>query len=199
MFPHALPPGRQNRAMASTTALVALLRGVNVGGRAKLPMADLRAIVAGCGYGEVRTYIQSGNVVFTAAGRPKDTVVAQTLADALAAATPLQPEVVVRTGPQLAAVVDANPFVRRGEDPAHLHVTFGAGTAKAKVGIADLAGYAPEEAAAVGREVYLFLPGGLGRSRLAADLARRAGATGTTRNWRTVTRLAAMVAEVGAG
>jgi uncharacterized protein (DUF1697 family) len=194
MFPHPAPPGRQNRAMASTTALVALLRGVNVGGKAKLPMADLRKIVAGCGYGDVRTYIQSGNVVFTAPGRPRDTAVAATLEDALAAATALTPAVIVRTGPQLAAVIEANPYLRRGEDPAHLHVTFGAGTAKAEVGIDDLARYAPEEAAAVGREVYLFLPNGMGRSKLAADFARR-GSIGTTRNWRTVTKLLAMVEE----
>ncbi len=184
--------------MASTTGLVALLRGVNVGGRS-LAMTDLRAIVASCGYGDVRTYIQSGNVVFTAPGRPKDTAVAATLEQALAAGTPLEPEVVVRTGPQLAAVIDANPFLRRGEDPAHLHVTFGAGTPGAEVGLDDLAAYVPEEAVALGREVYLFLPGGMGRSKLAADLARRWGATGTTRNWRTVTKLYAMLEEIGAG
>jgi len=198
MLSHSVPSGRQNRVMASTTALVALLRGVNVGGRT-LPMAELREVVAGCGYGDVRTYIQSGNVVFTAPGRPKDTEVAETIEDALAAATPLAPAVVVRTGPQLAAVIEANPFLRRGEDPAHLHVTFGAGTGDAEVGIDDLARYAPEEVAAVGREVYLFLPNGMGRSKLAADFARRGGATGTTRNWRTVTKLLAMVDEAGGG
>ena len=94
--------------------MVALLRGVNVGGRAKLPMADLRAIATDLGYGDVATYIQSGNLVLsTTDGAAK---VEKDLAAAIAKATTVKPAVVVRTRPQLAKVVKGNPFVARGED-----------------------------------------------------------------------------------
>jgi uncharacterized protein (DUF1697 family) len=175
--------------------LIALLRGINVGGKTTLPMADLRRIVEGCGYGDVRTYIQSGNVVFAAPDGTDPDDVATDLAAAIAAAkSPLEPEVVVRTAAQMRKVVDGNPYLRRGEDPGHLHVVFTAGR-KASVGLDGLAGYAPEEAVAKGSEIYFFLPGGVGRSPLAADFAKQAGRTGTMRNWRTVTKLVAMAAE----
>jgi uncharacterized protein (DUF1697 family) len=174
--------------------LIALLRGINVGGKAALPMADLRRIVEGCGYDDVRTYIQSGNVVFTAPDGSDPGAVADDLAAAIAAERrPLEPEVVVRTADQLRRIVDGNPYLRRGEDPKHLHVVFAAG-AKASIGVDDLGRYAPEEAVAKGSEIYFFLPGGVGRSPLAADVAKKARGSGTMRNWRTVTKLADMAA-----
>jgi len=174
--------------------MVALVRGVNVGGRTKLAMTDLREAAAACGYEHVRTYIQSGNLVFSTSDR-STAAVAGRLRKALAGSTGLDPAVVVRTVAQLRAVVERNPYVGRGEDPAHLHVVFTSGTAKASLGSVDLARYVPEEAAAVGQQLYLFLPSGLGRSKLAADLARQKGPPGTTRNWRTVTKLVAMADE----
>lgn len=174
--------------------MVALLRGVNVGGRATLAMADLRAAAEDCGYERVRTYIQSGNVVFSAPS--SDTpAVATALRRALADRTGLDPEIVVRTREELRAVIEANPYVGRGEDPAHLHVVFTDGDAQASLGSIDLAARAPDEAAAVGQHLYLFLPSGLGRSKLVADLARQKGPPGTIRNWRTVTKLSAMAEE----
>ncbi len=175
--------------------MVALLRGVNVGGKSKLAMADLRNAAATCGYERVRTYIQSGNLVFVAPS-PSTQAVAERLRETIAEVTDVQPDVIVRTRDELASVVDENPYVRRGEDTAHLHVVFMSGTADASLGPIDLAGYAPEEASAVGRQLYLFLPSGMGRSKLAADLARREGPSGTTRNWRTVTTLLEMAKEV---
>lgn len=158
-------------------------------------MADLRQAAAGCGYEGVRSYIQSGNLVFsTSTANPG--AVAEQLGRAIADITELGPEVIVRTGDELAAVVDQNPFVARGEDAAHLHVVFTNGAADTALGSIDLDSYAPEEASAVGQQLYLFLPSGMGRSKLAADLARRQGSTGTTRNWRTVTKLLAMADEV---
>jgi uncharacterized protein (DUF1697 family) len=175
--------------------LVALLRGINVGGKTTLPMADLRRIVEGCGYEDVRTYIQSGNVVLTAPDGTDPGDVADELAVAIATErSPLEPEVVVRTAGQLRAVVDANPYVRRGEDPKHLHVVFTPGP-RAAIGVDDLARYAPEEAVAEGAEIYFFLPGGVGRSPLAIEFAKRAKRSGTMRNWRTVTKLLDMAEE----
>jgi len=178
-------------ATATATVMVVLVRGINVGGRSKLAMADLRAIAEGCGFEDVRTYIQSGNLVCSTSEK-SSAAVAATLEKALAEETELKPAVMARTADEWAAAVDANPFLRRGEDPAHLHVTFLATGEKASLGDLDVAAYAPEEAAVAGAELYLFLPGGMGRSKLAGDLAKRKGPPGTTRNWRTTLKLLEM-------
>jgi uncharacterized protein (DUF1697 family) len=169
---------------------VGLLRGVNVGGAAKLPMADLRRIAEACGFTDVRTYVQSGNVVFrTSASAAK---AAKALREALAAGTNVDPALALRTPAQLAAVVDDCPF----DDTAHVHVTFLVEGASPRALTVERDRFAPEQAAAHGREVYLYLPDGIGRSKLAAVLARgTAGAEGTTRNWRTVTTLLGLARE----
>jgi len=170
--------------------MVALLRGVNVGGKTMLPMAKLRAVAEDLGYADVSTYIQSGNLVL----RTSDSAakVEKDLARAIAGLGGVQPAVMVRSRSQLAKVVDANPFIRRGEDATSCHVVFAAKAAKGHLTGIDLPSYAPEEAAAVGKELYLFLPGGVGRSKLATDLAKNKAAMGTTRSWRTVTKLLEM-------
>jgi uncharacterized protein (DUF1697 family) len=91
-------------------------------------------------------------------------------------------------------VVDHNPFLARGADASQLHATFLVGTTRASVALEglDLAAYAPDEVIARNRELYLYLPGGIGRSKLAADLARRGKSEGTTRNWRAITTLLEM-------
>jgi uncharacterized protein (DUF1697 family) len=175
--------------------MVALLRGVNVGGKTTLPMAELRKIVEECGYADVRTYIQSGNVVLRAVGEsPSD--VSDRLRTALADTTGREIDVTVRTREQLTAAVDTNPYLDRTEEPTHLHVVFAEASLEGSLDGLDLDGYAPEEATASGRELYLFLPNGMGRSKLAGDLARLDGARGTARNWRTVTKLLAIADEL---
>jgi uncharacterized protein (DUF1697 family) len=170
--------------------MVALLRGINVGGKTSLPMAKLREVADGLGYEDVATYIQSGNLLLrTAASATK---VERDLADAIAGLGGVQPAVVVRTLAQLRKVVDANPFIRRGEDPTSCHLLFAEKRAKAQLDRLELASYAPEEAVAVGKELYLFLPGGVGRSKLAGDLAKDRSAVGTLRSWRTVTKVLEM-------
>lgn len=176
--------------------MVALLRGVNVGGRSKLAMTDLRAVATGLGYRDVATYIQSGNLVLSASKAPA--VVAEELGSGIAAATATSPTVLVRTAAELAAVVDANPYRRRGEDEAHLHVVFTDGAAEAGMAALDLSAYTPEEATAIGRELHLFLPDGVGRSKLAADVSRSRATVGTMRNWRTVAKLLDMATAIEA-
>jgi uncharacterized protein (DUF1697 family) len=171
--------------------MVALLRGVNVGGKNKVPMADLREAIEESGHGDVRTYIQSGNVVFNS--RSADTgKVAAGIEKAIAERFGLNVDVAVRTRAELAAIVDASPYRQRGEDPSKLHVLFLQGKTKASLKGIDADAYAPDEVAAVGRELHLFLPDGLGRSKLAADLSRSKSQRGTVRNWRTVTKLVEM-------
>jgi uncharacterized protein (DUF1697 family) len=168
------------------TAMVALLRAVNVGGRS-LPMADLRTIVEGCGHADVRTYIQSGNVVFTTAARSGEKV-ARALEAAILDATALATDVTVRTGSELADLLDHDPFA--GEDPAFRHVVFRIGTGPAPVPSIDEAAFLPEAVRPYKRELVLHLPTGMGRSKLAVELTRRSAERGTVRNWRTVTKLA---------
>lgn len=174
--------------------MVALLRGVNVGGKTNVSMSELREMAEMLGYEHVRTYVRSGNLVFSTTQR-STAAVADELAEAIAASTSVAPAVVVRTRQQLDAVVARNPFLRRGEDADHLHVMFLSGSAKASVGVTDIERFAPEEAAAVGRQLYLFLPNGVGRSKLAGEIAKRKEPAATMRNWRTVTTLQEMTSE----
>ena len=172
--------------------MVALLRGINVGGRGKLPMADLRTIVEGVGHTDVSTYIQSGNVVFRARAR-STAKVADELEKAIAAEASVAPAVVVRTAVELQATRDADPFIARGDDPATVHLTFFRDAAPDP---GDLSSYAPDTAVAIGRELHLSMPNGLGRSKLAAALDRSIAPGGTSRNWRTFTTLLEMATEL---
>ena len=169
------------------SVMVALLRGINVGGKTTLLMASLRELATGLGYQDVATYIQSGNVVFRSSDAAS--TVAKDLAAAIAALGGVTPAVMVRTLPQLRKVVAGNPFLRRGEDASHCHVVFAEKATSGSLTRLDLDAYAPEEAVAAGKDLYLFLPGGVGRSKLAGDLAKNKTAVGTVRNWRTITKL----------
>lgn len=168
-----------------TTRYVALLRGINVGGRTRVAMDDLRRLFADLGHGDVATYIQSGNVLFDAAGPSPP--VAAAIEECIAAELGLSVTVVLRSAAELDAVVDANPFAGRVPDPSKLHVTFlaaePAGTVEAPPGVAD-------EWALAGREVFLHCPGGYGRTKLDNGfLERRLGVPATTRTWTTVRKL----------
>ena len=170
-------------------AYVALLRGINVGGNRVIKMADLREVFIAADADHVATYIQSGNVVFTHAARSEATLTAG-LEKRIAEAAGFPVPVVLRTAGQLARVIGDNPFPDADAD--HLHVTFLAARPLATAPNIDARAFAPERCAAVGRELYLHLPDGMGRSRLAAAVLAKPkaiGAGGTTRNWRTVLKL----------
>ena len=178
------------------TVYVALLRGVNVGGNRKLPMASLRAIATGCGFGDVQTYIQSGNVVFTS--RRGAAKVASEFHDAILEHAGVDTRVVLRTAADLAEVVAGNPFLARGVDEKLLHVSFLYEESKPNLDAVDAQLYAPDEFEVIGAHAYVSVPSGLGRSKLANDtMLRKLGILGTTRNWRTVATLAEMAAATG--
>ena len=178
---------------------VALLRGINVGGRNKVAMADLRRIVASLGHTEVATYIQSGNVVFTS---PDTSVtdLAEALEQEITRTLEVQPAVVVLSRDDLARVIADNPYPGEA-NPRYLHAVFRrqelSPDAIAAIATARQAAQAEgsqDEATVVGQTLFLHTPGGLGRSELAAQLARsNAQTTGTARNWATVTRLMTML------
>ncbi|MFC5997964.1 DUF1697 domain-containing protein [Quadrisphaera sp. GCM10027208] len=176
------------------TVMVGLLRGVNVGGSGRVAMADLRAATLACGYTDIATYGQSGNIVFRAVDQSPATA-ADALRSAIAGTTTVRPDV-VRTPTDLHAVISASPFTGPGVDPLQLRVLFLPDHVPGSLGGIDLSRFAPEQAAAIGREVHLYLPGGTGRSRLAAAVHKHTMAAGTQRNWRTVTAVAALADHV---
>lgn len=169
---------------------VALLRGINVGGHRVIRMADLRGMFDKAGAKNVETYIQSGNVVFEHAARSAATLT-HDLARTIAKAAGFDVSLVVRTGAELAATIEDNPF--SGENADRLYVYFLAGKPTPRLlAPIDPEVFAPERCAAV-RDVYLWLPTGMGRSKLAVALARLPGIKdATARNWRTVQKLAEM-------
>ena len=175
------------------TVYVALLRGINVGGHNKLPMATLRALATGCGFTDVQTYIQSGNVVF--GSRLGATKVATALHHAILAECAIDSRVVIRTGPDLVTVVAQNPFLERGADEKLQHVVFMYPESAPTLSGVDPQFYAPEEVEVIGPNAYLHTPNGVGQSKLATETTmRKLGIVGTVRNWRTVSTLAEMAA-----
>jgi uncharacterized protein (DUF1697 family) len=170
---------------------VALLRGVNVGGARSLKMSDLRNTFECAGCTNVATYIQSGNVVFAHVEKSQAKLV-ELLQAAIAKAAGFAVDVVIRTKTELAQVVAQNPFPRA--KPEQLHVFFMAKKPAANaLDDFDAKKFEPEKFAFVGRELYVMLPNGMGRSTLVGALVRKAPVKdATARNWRTVQTLIAM-------
>jgi uncharacterized protein (DUF1697 family) len=166
---------------------VALLRGINVGGKAKVPMAALRDVCVAVGCEDVVTYIQSGNVVLSS--RLTADKLQAALEAAIAEELGLSPAVMIRTAKEMAAVLASNPYSADDEKSVHvgfLHVPPDAATKKCLGGI----DCAPEELTVVGRDVYLHLPNGMGRAQLPVKMDRCLRPLQVTvRNWRTVSKL----------
>lgn len=185
-----------SKSRASGTARerhVALLRGINVGGKNLLPMAELAALFEAAGAHEVSTYIQSGNVLFSATAAGATKVVAQVEA-ALGERFERPMPVVLRSREELAAVVEANPFLARGAEPRFLYVAFLAQRpAAARVKQLDPERSPPDAFELLGRELFLQLPNGAGKTKLTNDyLDRTLDTVSTVRNWNTVTKLFAL-------
>ncbi len=177
---------------------LALLRGINVGGRNRVAMADLSAVVRGLGHAEVSTYIQSGNVLFSSAATDEGAL-ARELEGAISERLGVAPAVVVLARAELAAVIAGNPFPDEPDQRclhAVIHREPPGPERVAEVAEAERLARARgdrDEARVHGRTLYLRTPGGMGRSDLASRLtgvpAARRGDPGTARNWATVTRL----------
>lgn len=168
----------------------AFLRAVNVGGRNAVPMAELRALFAELGCDSVHSYIASGNVVF-AHDEDHRSALARRLEEAVAERFDVAADVILRTAAELEAVVRGHPF---GDDTAQSYVTFLAAE-PAPEAVACLAGLdtGPDQVAVAGRDVYLRYPDGYSNATVSAALLERTlGVAGTSRNWRTVERVAAL-------
>ncbi|MGI5480051.1 DUF1697 domain-containing protein [Streptomyces lavendofoliae] len=179
-----------------TTRYAALLRGINVGGHKKVPMARLRTLLTELGHGDVTTYLQSGNAAFTSASGAGEDVLAAELEKAIERHFGFRVDCLVRGGPYLRAVADACPFPAAGLEARQLHVTyFSEPVTPDRFAGLDPAAFLPEEFRLGERALYLYAPEGLGRSKLAEALARPAltkGVIATTRNWNTVVKLVEM-------
>ena len=175
---------------------VALFRGINVGGRNSLPMRELAELLRGLGLQEVRTYIQSGNVVFQSkSGGPAD--LAGRMGDAIEKSHGFRPVVVLLEIDELQSAMTANPFPEAESEPKTLHLYFLASEPE----IADLETLASirhesERFKLEGKVFYLHAPEGIGRSRVAAWVEKSLGVAVTARNWRTVSKINAMAAEL---
>jgi uncharacterized protein (DUF1697 family) len=181
-----------------TTTYAALLRGINVGGKKKLPMAELRQLMDGLGYDGVRTHLQSGQAVFATDHGDEDSLAAE-LAQAVEKHFGFTVDVIVRDHAYLAAIADACPFPAADLEAKQLHVTyFSAPVDAERFAEIDRQACLPEEFRLGDRALYLYAPEGLGRSKLAENLARpriNKGLIATTRNWNTVVKLVELTAE----
>ena len=185
--------------LATMGTWIALLRGINVGGRNMLPMKRLAALLEAAGCAGVRTYIQSGNVVFAHPARGTARL-EKLIADVIKSEFGFSPQVMVLSAAELAAAAEANPWLEANDAPTSLHVYFLASEPAAPDLAAMKAIKRNNECFVLrGRVFYLFALDGVGQSKLAERAERLLGVAATARNWRTVTTLVEMAAEKAGG
>ncbi|HUL15698.1 MAG TPA: DUF1697 domain-containing protein [Terriglobales bacterium] len=176
------------------TAYICMLRGVNVGGHNKIKMDALRALFASLRLRDPQTYIQSGNVAFLSDERDL-VLLGKHIETAIGKKFGFRPGVVLRTSNDLRRVIAKNPFATRHElDPAKLLVVFlPADPSKDAPQVILAKNRGPEEIHLHGRELYIYFPEGIARSKLTpAALDKALGTPGTGRNWNSVTKLLQM-------
>jgi uncharacterized protein (DUF1697 family) len=171
----------------------ALLRAVNLGGASKISMTDLRVLFGDMGYTDVATYVQSGNVVFTAPDLPAAEL-EQAIAAAIAGRLDVRCGVMVRTGAELAATVGAYPMGTEPENPSRYFVAFlAAEPPSAAAAQLTARSFEPDQVWVTGRHAYLWCPNGAARTKLTTNAVEKwLGVAATARNWNTVTRLVSM-------
>ena len=169
---------------------VALLRGVNLGARNKVPMTHLRKLLEAAGYGDVQTYIQSGNVLFTKQAKDR-AALARKLERTIEEEFGVSSRVVLRTFEELREIAAARPF---GKDTSDMHVTFLLDKPKpAAVRALRALDIAPDEVKVAGEDVFVRLPNGVQGAKLGgSQIEKTLGVPGTMRTFRTVAKLAEM-------
>jgi uncharacterized protein (DUF1697 family) len=179
-----MPPAKNSQKY------VALLRGINVGGKNILPMKDLAEIFRQAGCERVSTFIQSGNVLFSARANA-ESALAERISAAIEAQFGYRIPVVLRTHEELAAAISANPYIGQVIDEKFLYVYFLQSLpAKESVAALDPNRSVPDTFVVHGREVYLNLPNGMARTKLTnAWLDSKLKTVSTARNWNTVLKL----------
>jgi uncharacterized protein (DUF1697 family) len=176
---------------------IVMLRGINLGPNRRVPMAELRALFSEAGYEDVRTYVQSGNIVLRSTAKPAE--LERDAARLISERFGFDVPVIVRTRTDLAGVVKRNPLGEVVDDPKRYQVSFLSAEPDSSVS-GRLESLAAETEAVVihGREIYAWHPDGVARSKLWNELAgKKLGVTATARNWTTVTTLLEMASEKG--
>jgi len=178
-----------------TSKYLALLRGINVGGKNMLQMKDLAAMFVAAGCSDVATYIQSGNVVFRANEKVASGLsgmISQEIEKQFGIRVP----VVLRSAEEMGGVVRGNPFLKMGVAEDLLHLCFLADSPAAEdIARLDVARSAPDAFEMAGSEIYLMLPNGMARTKLTnAYFDSKLKTVSTARNWRTTLNLAQMLA-----
>lgn len=177
------------------STFIALFRGINVGGNCILPMKELKVILEKLGLQSVRTYIQSGNVVFKSEEKDRRKLSVE-ISAAVKKKYGFEPRVMLLSAEELENAIKANPFPEAQAEPVTLHLGFLADVPqnpdrqeleRLKAG--------KEQYKLDGKVFYLYAPEGIGRSKLAARVERLLGVEITDRNWRTVQKIMEMVNE----
>jgi uncharacterized protein (DUF1697 family) len=178
--------------------LIAMLRGVNVGGHNKIKMEDLRALCESLKFEDPRTYVQSGNVIFRTKEKSSPALV-EKIQNAIERKFDFRPAVILRTTDELRSAIAATPFIAsRKLEPGKILVTFlsdepSPGVHATLLGLKDY----PEEIHLKGRELYIYFPDGAGKSKLPwSQVEKLLKTTGTARNWNSVTKMLAMAEEI---
>ena len=179
-------------------AYVAMLRGINVGGQKTINMDHLRQLCSGLGFRNVETYVQSGNIVFqTQTENPA--AVSKRIGETIHHCFGFDTPVIVRTSDQMRNVIANNPFLKEKDiDSSKLHVTFLSETPQ-KDSLKNLEALSsdPDRFYTAPREIYLYCPGGYGRTKLSNNAIEKAlSVRATTRNWKTTNILFEMVSKL---
>lgn len=171
---------------------ISILRGINVSGQKKILMADLKALYEGLGFENVTTYIQSGNVIFTAQKSLTHKELVEKIGAAIFKKYGFEVPVIVRTVAEMESVLAANPlFKEKNIDIEKLHVTFLEEEPSAEnIKLTKELDYSPDKFIILGKEVYLYCPNGYGISKLSNTFfENKLKVKATTRNWKTVNQL----------
>lgn len=166
---------------------IALLRGVNVGGHGKLPMAEFRSMLNGLGYSNPQTYVQSGNAIF--GSDDPSSAIQEAIASGVEAQFNFRPKVMLLTAQAMHDALRANPFPATVDTPTTLHLLFGGAPDLPAIRAAATSG---EEVECINGITYFHTPNGYGKSRLAANLARYFDAPFTARNLRSCMKIGEM-------
>ena len=175
------------------TVFIALLRGINVGGQKRIAMTDLTQLFTSLGLNNVRTYLQSGNVLFESQDGDPGRLSAM-ISENISAKFGFSVNVILRTSDELRRIILANPFAKEGLDADKYHVTFLSDIPSEEFPKSTMKGKdVPDRYVIIGREVYLFCPDGYGRTKFSNTFfEKKLGVFSTTRNWKTVNALAEM-------
>lgn len=177
-----------------TSKYIALFRGINVGGRNSLPMKELVAIMEDYGHTGIRTYIQSGNVVFESS-RSRAKSYTKNISESIETKYGFKPHIIVLTAAELRNAAAGNPFPEAAKEPKSLHLYFLADKPQnPDINALNELKTDTESFELIGEVFYLHAPDGIGRSKLAARAEKLLGVQATARNWNTIVKLLDLIA-----